>query len=99
MSWQYEPKKRGRQSANEVAEQESKPTKFTRVYDDELTVETWKYDLKKNPNGPIEVDIKYKVGAEKELKLRAKEAKQQKKIARQMKKIEANDRSKQHKLR
>jgi len=99
MSWKYEPKKRGRQSAEKTAEQESKPTKFTRVYDDELTTETWKYDLKKNPYGPIEVDIKYKAGAEKELKQRAKEAKQQKKIARQMKKIEANDRSKQHKLR
>ena len=65
-------------------------TKFTRVYEDELTIETWKFDLNKNPNGPIEVDIKYKAGAEKALKLRAKEAKQQKKIARQMKKIEAN---------
>ena len=99
MSWKYEPKKRGRQSADELAEQESKPTKFTRVYDDELTVETWKYDLKKNPNGPIEVDIKYKAGAEKEIKQRAKEAKQQKKIARQMKKIEQNDKSKRNKLR
>jgi hypothetical protein len=82
-----------------VAEQESKPSKFNRVYEDELTVETWKYDLKKNPNGPIEVDIKYKAGAEKALKLRAKEAKQQKKIERQMKKIESNDRSKSNKLR
>jgi len=99
MSWQYEPKKRGRQSANEVAEQESKPSKFNRIYENELTVETWKYDLKKNPNGPIEVDIKYKTGAEKILKQQAKEAKQQKKIARQMKKIEANDRSKSNKLR
>lgn len=65
-------------------------TKFTRVYEDELTIETWKFDLNKNPNGPIEVDIKYKSGAEKALKQRAKEAKQQKKIARQMKKIEQN---------
>ena len=87
MSWKYEPKKRGRQSADELAEQESKPTKFTRSYEDELTIETWKYDLKKFSNGPIEVDIKYKAGAEKTLKLRAKEAKQEKKIARQMKKI------------
>lgn len=90
MSWKYEPKKRGRQSADELAEQTSKPIKFTRVYEDELTTETWKYDLNKNPYGPVEVDIKYKAGAEKELKLRAKEAKQQKKIARQMKKIEQN---------
>lgn len=82
MSWKYEPKKRGRQSADELAEQESKPTKFTRSYEDELTIETWKYDLKKFSNGPIEVDIKYKAGAEKVLKQQAKEAKQAKKIAR-----------------
>lgn len=65
-------------------------TKFTRVYEDELTIETWKFDLNKFDRGPIEVDIKYKAGAEKALKQLAKDAKQQKKIARQMKKIEAN---------
>ena len=97
MSWKYEAKKRGRQSADEVAEQESKPTKFTRTYEDELTIETWKYDLKKFSNGPIEVDIKYKAGAEKVLKQQAKEVKQQKKIERQMKKINKN--AGQHKLR
>ena len=69
---------------------EPKPTKFERRYEDEDTVEIWKFDLKKFDKGPIEVDIKYKAGAEKALKLRAKEAKQEKKIARQMKKIEAN---------
>jgi len=68
-------------------EQEPAPTKFTRVYEDEYTIETWKFDLNKFDKGPIEVDIKYKAGAEKALKLRAKEAKQQKKIDRQMKKI------------
>ncbi len=66
---------------------EPKPTKFTRVYEDELTIETWKFDLNKFDKGPIEVDIKYKAGAEKVLKQQAKEAKQAKKIARQMKKI------------
>ena len=66
---------------------EEKPRKFTRVYEDELTTETWTFDLDKQPNGPILVDIKYKTGAEKALKLRAKEAKQEKKIAKQMKKI------------
>lgn len=94
MSWKYEPKKRGRQSSEELAEQESKPSKFTRVYEDELTIETWKFDLKKFDKGPIEVDIKYKTGAEKALKLRAKEAKQEKKIARQMKKLEKNEQGK-----
>ena len=57
------------------------------MYEDEYTIETWKFDLNKFDKGPIEVDIKYKAGAEKALKLRAKEAKQQKKIDRQMKKI------------
>ena len=66
---------------------EPAPRKFIRVYEDELTTETWKFDLDKFANGPIEVDIKYKAGAEKTLKLRAKEAKQEKKIAKQMKKI------------
>ena len=66
---------------------EPKPLKFTRVYEDDEMVETWKFDLKKFDKGPIEVDIRYKAGAEKAIKLRAKEAKQQKKTARQMKKI------------
>lgn len=79
MSWKYEPKKRGRQSAEELAEQENKPTKFIRIYEDELAIETWKYDLKKFDKGPIEVDVKYKAGAEKILKQQAKEAKQAKK--------------------
>ena len=67
--------------------QETPPHKFTRVYEDDETIETWTFDLDKFDKGPISVDIKYKVGADKAIKLRAKEAKQQKKIARQMKKI------------
>lgn len=39
---------------------EPRPTKYERVYEDETSIDTWKYDLSKNPNGPIEVDIKYK---------------------------------------
>ena len=66
---------------------EVKETKFTRVYEDDETIETWTFDLDKFDRGPVSVDIKYKVGADKAIKLRAKEAKQQKKIARQMKKI------------
>jgi len=61
--------------------------KFTRIYEDEDTTETWVFDLDKFENGPISVDIKYKAGAEKRIKQRAKETKQEKKIARQMKKI------------
>lgn len=65
---------------------EPPPRKFTKVYEDEEMMETWTYDLDKH-HGPISVDIKYKAGAEKAIKQRAKEAKQEKKTARQMKKI------------
>ena len=61
--------------------------KFTRVYEDDETIETWTFDLDKFDKGPISVDIKYKAGADKAIKARAKEAKQIKKTARQMKKI------------
>jgi hypothetical protein len=90
MSWHYEPKKRGRQSNEELMTQENKPTKFIRIYEDEHSITTWKYDLKKFDKGPIEVDIKYKAGAEKALKQQAKEARQAKKTVRQMKKLEKN---------
>jgi len=62
------------------------PRKFTRVYEDEYTIETWTYNLDRR-SGPLSVDIKYKPGAEKAIKQGAKEAKQEKKTARQMKKI------------
>jgi hypothetical protein len=67
--------------------QEEAPRKFTRVYEDEYAVETWSFDIDKFRNGPISVDIKYKAGAEKAIKLNAKNNKQEKKTARQMKKI------------
>jgi len=67
--------------------QEEVPRKFTRVYEDEYAVETWSFDIDKFRNGPISVDIKYKAGAEKAIKLNAKNNKQEKKTARQMKKI------------
>ena len=66
---------------------EDQPRKFSRVYEDDDSIETWKFDLDKFNRGPIEVDIKYKAGAEKRLKQQAKEVKQQKKVARQMNKI------------
>jgi hypothetical protein len=66
--------------------------KFTRIYEDEDTIETWVYDLDKFDKGPINVEIKYKAGAEKRIKQRAKDNTQQKKTARQMKKI--NNRNK-----
>jgi len=66
---------------------EDKPRKFTRVYEDEDTIETWTFNLDKFARGPIDVDIKYKAGAEKRIKERVKEAKQIKKNERQMNKI------------
>jgi hypothetical protein len=60
---------------------------FTRVYEDDETIETWTFDLDLFDKGPISVVIKYKAGADKAIKARAKETKQVKKIARQMKKI------------
>jgi hypothetical protein len=67
--------------------QETPPRKFTRVYEDEDTIETWTYDLNKTTHGPVLVEIKYKAGAEKRIKERAKETKQIKQTARQMNKI------------
>ncbi len=75
---------RGRPKEIQIDDQ---PRKFTRIYEDDDSIETWKFDLDKFNRGPIEVDIKYKAGAEKRLKQQAKEVKQQKKVARQMKKI------------
>jgi len=72
--------------------QEEAPRKYTRVYEDEYAIETWTFDIDKFRNGPIQVDIKYKAGAEKAIKLNAKQSKQDKKSARQMKKI--NERNK-----
>jgi hypothetical protein len=61
--------------------------KFTRVFEDDTSIETWIYDPTITTRGPISVDIKYKAGAEKAIKQRAENAQQEKKTARQMKKI------------
>jgi hypothetical protein len=50
--------------------QQEKPLKFTRTYEDDMAVETWTYDLDKNPNGPVLVDIKYKYNIDKKWKNR-----------------------------
>lgn len=41
---------------------ETRPTKFERVYEDDDSTSTWKYDLNKQPYGPVEIEIKYKKG-------------------------------------
>ena len=64
-----------------------KEIKFSRIYEDEETITTWTFDLEKFNRGPVLVDIKYKTGADKAIKARARETKQIKKTARQMKKI------------
>jgi len=57
-----------------------KPTKFEHVYKDDDGVEsTWKYDLKKFPNGPIEVTNKFPPGYDKMMKKQMKEARLEKK--------------------
>jgi hypothetical protein len=67
--------------------QEPTLRKFNRLYEDEDSTSIWSFDLDKFDKGPISVEIKYKVGAEKSIKMRAIEAKQIKKTERQMKKI------------
>jgi hypothetical protein len=37
-----------------------KPTKFERIYEDDECTSIWKYNLLKNPNGPVEVEYKWK---------------------------------------
>ena len=41
---------------------EPKPTKFERIYEDEDSISIWKYDLNKQPYGPISTEIKYNRG-------------------------------------
>jgi hypothetical protein len=57
-----------------------KPKKFEITYkDDDGCISIWKYDLKKFPNGPIEVITKYPAGYEKMLMKKMKDAKKEKK--------------------
>ena len=68
---------------------EDMPRKFLRIYEDDDTVETWKYDLNKFERGPIEVDIKWKNSLDKPKNWNKmqKEAKNERRTDRQMKKI------------
>jgi hypothetical protein len=49
-----------------------KPKKFEYVFEDEDCVSIWKYDLNKQPNGPISVENKYTAKYLKEMELRRK---------------------------
>jgi len=63
--------------------------KFTRVYEDDETIETWTFDLDKFDKGPISVDIKYKNGLDKpkNWNKKVKEAKDKRRTDRKMRKI------------
>jgi hypothetical protein len=69
--------------------QEPTLRKFTRVYEDDETIETWTFDLDKFERGPINVDIKYKNGLDKpkNWNKKAKEAKDKRRTDRKMRKI------------
>lgn len=41
---------------------EPKPIKWEVTYEDEDSISIWKYNTKRNPYGPVEVETKYKRG-------------------------------------
>lgn len=49
-------------STNKNKPNEQKPDKFERIYEDDESISIWKYNLKKNPYGPVEVEYKWKKG-------------------------------------
>lgn len=63
---------------------QEQPKKFVRTYENDNSTETWNFDLEKKTNGPIEVNIKYKGGADKKW---VKDQNEQKRIKRDFKKI------------
>jgi hypothetical protein len=59
-----------------------KPTKWEITYkDDDGFESTWKYDLKKFPNGPISVENKYPAGYIKDLKQKQRLAKAERSLS------------------
>lgn len=54
-------------------------TKFEHIFEDDYTIDVWKYDLLKHKNGPVEVTMHYKPGYNHERKLAEAEAKKAKK--------------------
>ncbi len=47
-----------------------KPKKFEYIFEDEDCVSIWKYDLNKQPNGPISVENKYTAKYLKDMELK-----------------------------
>jgi hypothetical protein len=46
--------------AVKITPKEEKPPKFERIYEDEECTSIWKFDLRKNPYGPVDVEYKWK---------------------------------------
>lgn len=57
-----------KESTNKI----EKPTKYEHVYEDAESKSIWKYDLKKQPNGPISVEYQWKAHYLKELETKNK---------------------------
>ena len=49
-----------------------KPQKFEYIFEDEESTSIWKYDLKKQPNGPVSVEYRWKPHFLKELEIKRK---------------------------
>jgi len=59
-------------SSKENNSKTEKPQKFEYIFEDEECTSIWKYDLKKQPNGPISVEYKWKSHYLKEMELKRK---------------------------
>jgi hypothetical protein len=59
-------------SSKENNSKTEKPRKFEYVFEDEECTSIWKYDLDKQPNGPVSVEYHWKSDYLKELELRQK---------------------------
>ena len=49
-----------------------KPQKFEYIFEDDESTSIWKYDLKKQPNGPVSVEYRWKPHYLKELEIKRK---------------------------
>ncbi len=49
-----------------------KPKKFEYIFEDDESTSVWKWDLDKNPNGPVSVEYKWKAHYLKDVEKRRK---------------------------
>lgn len=56
----------------ETSVKSEKPKKFEYIFDDDESTSIWKWDLDKNPNGPVSVEYKWKAHYLKQIELRRK---------------------------